>query len=203
MSTTPVKTVQTALLTWRDVASTAQSISSAFNCATIWAAAIGVSIGRQTGTAFTLGWPNIRIEASKEASPNNASWIPLYIYQPGIGSSTLAATTLNGALSANAATFVVTSATNISIGKILFLGDSSASNYELCRVKAVSGTTITPEANLVHAHANGAVVSTEAEMTFPDIDLKSYVQLRAVADNANSGQGISVEVTLTTLDSLS
>jgi hypothetical protein len=203
MATTPVKTVQTPLVAWRDVTSASQFISSTFSVATCWAGAVGISLGRQTGTAFTAGWPNVRIEASKESSPNNASWIPIFPYTMGIGSTALVATTLNGAVAASASTFVVTSATSISVGKILFLGDTSTSNYELCRVKLVSGSTVTPEANLAHAHANGAVVSNEAEMTFPDIDFKSYTQLRAIVDNANSGQSISAEVTLITLDSLS
>lgn len=200
MATIPTKTVQTALLAWQDVSSTAQVISSSFDCSGKWSGAIGISLARRTGTAFTAGWPNIRIEASKKASPDNASWIPIFTYQPGVGSN-IVNTTLNGAVSANASTFVVTSATNIAIGDILFLGDSSASNYELVRVKSLSGTTITPEANVVNAHANSAIVTDQAEMAFPAIDLKEYVQLRAVADNANSGQAISVEVTLTTFDS--
>jgi len=200
MATVPTKTVQTALLAWQDVASNAQAISSSFDCSSKWSGSFGISIARRTGTAFTAGWPNVRIEASKKASPDNASWIPLYTYQPNIGGA-IVNTTLSGAVSANASTFVVASATNIAKGDILFLGDSSTSNYELVRVKSLSGTTITPEQNVVFAHANSAIVTDQTEVVFPALDLKGYVYIRAVADNAGSGQDISVEVTLTTFDS--
>lgn len=200
MATTPTKTVQTTLLAWQTLALNTQVISNTFNCSSIWSAAIGISIVRSSGTAFTAGWPNIRIEASKKQSPDNASWIPLFVYQPAVGSS-IANTTLNGAVSANAANFVLAANTNVAIGDLLFLGDAANANFEICRVKSISTNTITPEQNVVNAHANSSQVTDQAEIAFPSVDLKEYVQLRAVADNAGNGVGIGVEVTLTTFDS--
>jgi len=191
------KTVQTALLAWQDVASTAQAIASAFNCASHGGASCAIRLGRRTGTAFTAGWPTVRLEVSPATS--GSVWIPIFTYTMAVGAS-IVNTTLNGAVSANASTFVVTSATNIAIGDILFLGDTSTSNYELVRVKSLSGTTITPEENVVNAHANSALVTDQAEMLDPSFDLSPYVRLRAVVDNANSGQAISVDIQLCTVD---
>src|SRR6266404_130006 len=107
-NTTATKVVQTALIAWQTVNNGVQAFSSTFNCSPSLGGSVGISIGRRTATAFTPGWPNIRIEASKKQSPDNASWIPLLVYQPGIGAS-IANATINGAVSANAATFVVNS----------------------------------------------------------------------------------------------
>jgi hypothetical protein len=198
MPVTPTKTVQTALIAWQTIAAGAQVISSVFNCATTWAAAFGIRLARRTGTAFTAGFPNVRIEASTQTSGNN-TWIPLLVYQPLVGVS-IVNTTLAGAVSAGAATFEVAALTNIDLGDILFLGDASAANFELVRVKAGSGTTVTPEDLVVNAHANAALVTDQAEMTFPQIDLSTYSRVRVVVDNSGSGQDIAVEVHLTTFD---
>lgn len=195
------KTVQTALLAWQDVAAAAQAISSAFNCATTISASIAVRVAKRTATAYTAGWPNIRIEASAQDS-GDRRWTPIATYQPSVGSS-IANTTLNGAVSPAASTFVVTANTNMAIGDILFLGDAATANYELVRIKSISTNTITPEENVVNAHANAALVTDQAEMTFPAMDLSAYRGVRAVVDNAgNATQNISVEVQLTTLDSV-
>ena len=199
MALTPVKTVQTALAAWQDVASAAQAISSAFNCATTWAASFGVRIARRTGTAFTAGSPNVRIEASIAASGNN-SWIPLLTLQPAVG-ATIGNTTLNGAVTAGATTFVVAASTNFAAGDIVFLGDAATANYELVRIKSISTVTFTPEEAVVNAHANAAIVTSQAFMAFPAIDLSPYVRVRAVLDNVGSGQNTSMEVQITTFDS--
>ena len=199
MASTPSKTVQTALIAWQDIASAAEVISSAFDCSSKWAGACDIRIGRRTGSAFTAGSPNIRIEASIQTT--NKDWTPIFIYQPIVGTN-IANTTLNGAVTAGASTFVVTSATNIAVGDILFLGDASAANYELIRVKVVSGTTITPEDVLLFDHANAAIVTDQAEMALtPALDLSCYNRIRTVVDNLSSGQNISVQVTLVTFDS--
>lgn len=198
MPVTPTKTTQTDLIAWQDIASAAQVFSSAFNCASIWAAAFAIRLARATGSSFTAGWPNVRIEASHASS--GSIWTPIFNYQMALGSS-IVNTTLSAGITAGASTFSVTSATNIAVGDILFLGDSSASNYELVRVKGVSGTTITPEEAVVNNHANGSLVTDQAEMLFPMLDLSAYMRVRAVVDNANSGQGIKAEIKLITFDS--
>lgn len=196
---TPNKTANASLLAWQDIATANVIVGSAQDVSAKYAAAFSVKIARRSGTAFTAGWPNIRIEASGKTSGTD-DWIPIVQLQPAIGVS-VANTTLNGAVSAAATSFVVTSATNIAAGDILFLGDASTANYELVRVKSLSGTTITPEEAVTYAHANAAIVTSQPEIYFPAVDLTPYVRVRAIGDNANSGQSISVEVTMTTNDS--
>lgn len=193
-------TANRSLFAWADVASLAISVGSALDVSTMFEAAVVIRIGRRTGTAFTTGFPNVRIEGSVKSSGNNA-WAPLFTYQPPVGAS-IVNTTLNGAVSASDATFIVTSATNIAVGDILFLGHSSAANYEIVRVKSLSGTTITPEEAVVNAHANGAIVTDQTDIATAVLGLAAYQRIRAVVDNAGSGQDISVEVLCGTLDSV-
>lgn len=194
------KTANRTLFAWADVASLAITIGSTIDVSTAFEVSVIGRIGRRTGTAFTLGSPNIRIEGSVKSSGNN-SWAPLFTYQPPIGAS-IANTTLNGAVSANAATFIVTAGTNIAAGDILFLGDSSAANYEIVRVKSIATTTVTPEENVVNAHANAAIVTDQAFIFTAVLGVSSYQRIRAVVDNAGSGQDISVEVLCGSLDSV-
>lgn len=199
MPTSPAKTIQTALIAWQDIASGAVVIGSWFDVSTKYGGSLGIRIGRQSATAFTANWPNIRVEASDAAS-GNANTIPLFTLQPPIGAS-VGSTTLNGALSIGATTAVLTSATNFVQGDLLFLRDTSTANYEIARVKSISGTTITFEEALTYAHANSAIVANQAFIAFPSLDLTPYTRLRVVADNANGGITIGVEVILVTFDS--
>ena len=200
MATTPSKTIGTSLLAWQDMASTAQVISTVVTVTTKWGIAFNVNLGRLTGTAFTAGWPKVRIEASGKASGND-KWVPLLSLQAAIGAS-IASTTLDGAIIAGATTAVVALATNIAIGDYLFLGHTSTvGNYELARVKAISGTTVTFEEAITNAHDTAAVVTSQAESYFPALDVSLYSRIRVIADNANSGQGIKIEVLYNTFDS--
>lgn len=200
---TPNKTVDiTAAVAWQDIATANQVISSAISVGTSAgkrAVRFFIKLARRSGTAFTAGWPNVRIEASSK-STGNSDWIPLYSYQMGVGAS-IANTTLNGAVSAGATSFVVTAATNIAVGDLLYLGDSSAANWEIVRVKGVSGTTITPEEAVTFAHANGAAVTDQAEVASPAFGCVTFSRMRVVVDNAGSGQTVAAEVAYTTYDS--
>jgi hypothetical protein len=199
MAVTPTKTIGAVAHAWQDIASAAQVISSVIDVSSKWAIAFAVFLGRATGSAFTAGWPNVRLEASGKSSGNDA-WIPLLTLQPAVGAS-IVNTTLNGAVSAGASTITVTSGTNIAAGDLLFLGDSSTSNYELVRVKSISGTTVTLEEPCTYAHANAALVTDQAEAYFPTLDVSAYSRVRVIVDNVNSGQGIKAQVLYNTFDS--
>lgn len=196
---TPTKTVNQILIAWQDIGNTNVIFTpTPINLATIYAAAFGIRLGRRSATPFTANWPNIRIEFSEKASGNDG-WIPGYVFQPMLGVN-IANTTLSSAVSANAATFTVALATNIAVGDQLFLGDGSPANYEIVRVKGLSGTTVTPEEPVTFNHQSGAIVTDQAEMQFPLADVVAYSRVRAVVDNASSGVSISAQVTMTTLD---
>ena len=194
---TPTKTAQTDLLIWQDRVSGDYVEGTAFDCSGI----IGLGfftlkIGRLTGTAFTAGSPNIRVEASPASS--GEQWVPIYSYQPGVGVATIAATTANGAIAANAGTFVLASGSNIAVGNLLFLGHTTTpANYELITVKSGT-TTVTPVHNVINAHDTGCVITNQAEWVGFTIDLSPFFRIRAVVDNLNSGQGFKVELKLST-----
>lgn len=200
MALTPSKTIGTSLHAWQDIASAAQVISSVITVTTVWAVAFMIQLARGTGTAFTAGWPNVRVEASGKASGND-TWVPLLTLQPEVGAS-IVNTTLNGAVSAGATTCVVTSATNIAIGDRLFLGHTTTvANYEIVGVKLVSGTTVTFEEACTNAHDTGALVTDQTFERFPVLDVAAYSRIRVILDNANSGQAIKAQVLYNTFDS--
>ena len=203
MSTsTPSKTTDiTAAVAWQDIASAAQVIAADIDVSTKFGAQFFTDLGRLTGSAFTAGWPNVRIEASGKSSGNDA-WAPVASYQMAVGAS-IAATTLNGAITAGATSLVVTSATNIAVGDLLFLGHTSdVTKYELVRVKAVSSTTITFEEACTYAHDNGCLITDQAEKWTAYIDCSGIKRLRVVVDNVGSGQGIKCRVVHNTFDSV-
>jgi hypothetical protein len=203
MATTNLtKTIATVVTDWATaIAADAQAGHTAIQTVTNkLAASFGVALARSTGSAYTVG-PKVRIEASYHGS-NNQAWRQLDAIQMAVGAS-IANTTLNGAVSANAATFVVTSATNIAAGDILFLGDASAANYEIVRVKSVSGTTVTPEENVVNSHTTGAQVTDQAEIySLGPYDLSTFARVRVILDNVGTGQGVYFRSIMNTLDSV-
>ena len=197
----PSKTLNaTAVHAWQTVATGNVIVGSAIDVSTKWAKAFYIQLARVTGTAFTAPWPRVRIEAAGKASSND-KWIPLYEYSMAVGAS-IASTSLNGAVSGGATTCVVTAATNIVAGDLLFLGHTTtAANYEIIRVKGVSGTTVTFEEACTNAHDTGAVVTDQAEVVFPAFNMETCTRCRVVIDNAGGGQSVYVEVHELTYDS--
>lgn len=199
MSQSLAKTASVTVLAWQDIASAAEVISTAQNVATKFAVSLFIKVGRLTGTLFTAGSPNIRVEVSASST---VGWIPLVTFQPSVGLATIGSTTLNGAIIAGATTALLTSGTNFTAGNLVFLGDASPANYELIRIKSVSTNTITFEEACANAHSNAAVVTNQAEEYVAQIDCTAISNLRVVADNISSGQGIKVEALMTTSDSI-
>jgi hypothetical protein len=143
----------------------------------------------------------VRIEASYHGS-DNQGWRQLDAIQMAVGAS-ISNTTLNGAVSASATSCVVTSATNIAAGDILFLGDASAANYEIVRVKSVSGTTVNFEEACVNGHTTGAQVTDQAEIySLGPYDLSTFARVRVILDNVGTGQGVYFRSIMNTLDSV-
>ncbi len=201
MSTLANKTANTTLVTWAqgELASAAQYISAAQDVSTKFAAAFSILMGRLNGSAYTVG-PKVRIEGSMASS--GLPWVPLVQYQMSIGAS-IGSQTLNGALTAGGTTALMnTNVTNFNVGDIVFLPDSSTGNYELARIKSISSLTLTFEEAYNFNHANAGTVTTQGEMVFPAIDLSPYKFIRAVVDNTGTGQGVKVEVKMSTFNSV-
>jgi hypothetical protein len=197
----PTKTGGQTAFAWADVATANVSIGTEIDVSALWGLAFDIRLGRNPAAgAFTAGWPNIRIEGSPKASGNDA-WAPQVVLSPAAGSS-LANTTLNGAILAGATSCVVTSASNIAAGDLLFLGHTTTpGNYEIVRVKAVSGTTVTFEEGCTNAHDSGAVVTDQAEIyPIPFLDVSALMRVRVVVDNANSGRTIAAQALYSRLE---
>jgi hypothetical protein len=197
---TLTKTTDLSLFAWADIATGSAALGTPLDVSTRLAAAVFIRVARRSGSAFTAGWPTVRIEASARASGNDA-WTPLAEFQPAVGAS-LVNTTLNGAVSAGATSCVVASAANLAAGDLLFLGDASSANWELVRARSVSGTTVQFEEACTFAHAHAAPLTDQAEMYCAQLDLAAVARLRAVVDNANGGQTVAVQVLGVTGDSL-
>jgi len=194
------KTDAISLLAWQDVATTASAVGAATDVSTKLAATVFCRLARKTSaSAFTAGWPNLRVEVCANGS-NRDEWVPVAVFQPPTTGGNH--TTLNGSVSANASSCVVTSATGITAGDLLFLGDASTANYEIMRVLSVSGTTVNFETNTQHSHSNGADVSRLAVMYAVQVDLSAVKQIRGICDNANGGITVCAEILMVTGDSI-
>lgn len=122
---------------------------------------VNYSFARLNGTLYTNS-PRIRLQLSPATSGTD-NWYGVALPTIGLGSS-VASTTLNGAVSAGATSCTVTSGTNITAGEMLFLGHTTTvANYEIVVVKSISGTTVTFEEACTNAHDNGAAVTGQAD----------------------------------------
>jgi hypothetical protein len=204
MATTNLtKTIATVVTDWAtEIAADAQAGHTAIQTVTNkLAASFGIALARSTGSAYTVG-PKVRIEASYHGS-DNQGWRQLDAIQMAVGAS-ISNTTLNDAVSAGATSCVVTSATNIAAGDILFLGHTTTTaNYEIVRVKSVASTTVTFEEACVNAHDSGAQVTDQAEIySLGPYDLSTFARVRVILDNVGTGQGVYFRCIMNTLDSV-
>lgn len=194
------KTAGVTLLDWTQVAANATGEGGAVDVDGVLCAGIIVELIRQTGSALTGGTPAIRIEGSVHAS-GNGHWGPIVDdLAPPVGAS-IANTTLSAAVNAGDASVTVASATNIAAGDLLGLGDTSTENYEIVRVKSVSGTTITLENHTTKAHASGAQVTDQAERWLvPNVDLRGIRRVRVVCERPS--QAVAVFAAMCTGDAI-
>jgi hypothetical protein len=204
MATTNLtKTIGTVVTDWATaIAADAQAGHTAIQTVTgKLSASFEITLARSTGSAYTIG-PKVRIEGLYEGSATKTS-PPLDAIQMAVGAS-IANTTLNGAVSAGATSCVVTSATNIAAGDILFLGHTTTpANYEIVRAKSVSGTTVNFEEACVNAHDSGAQVTDQAEIySLGPYDLSTFARVRVILDNVGTGQGVYFRSIMNTLDSV-
>lgn len=188
----PTKTLSVALLAPVSVANAAQSAGTAVDVsgahllgATLW-------LGRADGTAHASPWAQLVIEGNPSAT-DDSLWSPIASLVMPAGAS-IANTTLNGAVSADATTFVVTSATNIAAGAFLFVGDDDAAEWEIVRVQSISSTTVTVNGACEFAHNTGAVVTSQAEIvTIPSLDIAGLARVRGRCLN-NSGRTVYARI---------
>lgn len=201
---TPNKTVGTPLFGIASVATATVSVGAAVDVSTKLKGAIAVKTGRTATTALTNELL-FRLEGSASAA-DDAEWFPVIPpWFSTLGKTAAVAPTLNGATSAGAGSFVVSSITGIAGGDYLYLKEATLANSEWCRVASISGTTVTLENNLTRAHTNGITITdTNEPFVFP-CDLSQWKRIRLVVDAASNASGTTVDVIawLNTLDSIS
>lgn len=203
-TSTLTKTAARVLLAHTQLATASQAIGSAIDVATMVGPATAmVKMGRSVATALSAGVA-FRLEGSAKTSGND-EWFPLYEWV----SSTAAvnASTVNDAsFLANDTNFVITSATGITGGDLLYFRETGTpANSEWERVGSVSGTTITFEEGITRGHTNGITVTDGAEVWSIPVDIAGLVRVRLVANSNNvtaTGQTVDVIGWLVTADSV-
>jgi len=206
MSTTvATKTAQTIPtgMDWATATAADSAIVSAdITCTTNMALAVCVTFARSGGSTFTAGkGPKVTVLVS-DATSGIDNFYPIASRQMADG-YLIANTTTNGAISADATSFVVTANTNITAGELIFVGDASAANYEAVQVRLISGTTIHIVGAFRYAHTTGALVTGQAEKPSPmQVDLGPFQRARIEVTSILSVQSFHFRVSYSTLDSL-
>lgn len=189
---TPTKTIGTALLAHTQQATATVTVGSAVTV-TAFSGKVSIKIGRTTSTALAAEIL-FRLEGAFTGT-NNDEWATLYSFTSSTCKTTASSTTLNGATSANDATFVVTSATGIIAGDWLYLRETGTpANSEWVEVKSMSGTTVTPFNNLTRAHTNSINVADTAETITFDVDLTGLSKIRLIVDTATTATTTTADV---------
>lgn len=184
----PTKTLSVALLSPATVANNSRAVGTAVDVSGVHTLGLTMWLGRANGTAHASQWAQIVVEGCP-SDTDNSMFAPIAILQMPAGAS-IANTTTNGAISAAATSFVVTSATNIAAGALLYVGDSTAANWEIVRVQSITSTTVTIDGAFQFAHATGQVVTSQAErVTIPSIDITGLARVRVACLN-QSGQSV-------------
>jgi len=192
------KTVQTALLAIQSVAASSVAISSAFDMSTKLGGIVSVRFGRIAATAAGAG-ANIRIEASSATSGEN-TWYPLAIF-----TSTFAAVegeAVSGTVASGQNVVTVASTTNLTIGDVIFIENTTIANSEWGRIKSIStNTSVTLEDNLVNAQTNSSLFDA-AEIYSPVSIPEGVMRIRVVDDGSLFTQAHAINVNLMTIDGI-
>jgi len=193
------KSVQTALLAIQSVAAASVVISAAFDMSTKLGGMVFVRYGRRIA-AHTLTSANIRIEASHATSGDN-SWYPLAIFTTAFAACEGEAVT--GTVAAGQKVITVASTTNLTIGDLIFIDNTTIANSEWHRITSIVGnTSVTVEDNLVNAQT-GATLYDAAEIFAPVSIPEAVMRIRVVDDAASLTQAHAINVNLTTIDGIS
>jgi hypothetical protein len=192
------KTAGTSVLTLQSIASNTVVISSAVDVSTKFAAFLGIHFGRRTTSALTAG-ARFRVEGSMKSS-GDGFWFSLAEFLTAIAAAESEA--VSGTVSAGTNVITVASTTNLTVGDLVYLDNSTIGNSEWGRVKAVSANvSITIEDNLLNAQT-GSTIFDNGEFFSVSLDLSAVTRLRLVADFSGTGQACSAEAFLVTGDSI-
>lgn len=191
------KTQGVSLLSIQSVSSGDVAITSVVDVSTKLAATIFIFFGRMATTALTVGC-RFRIEASSSSSGNN--WIPLTTFQTNVETSEEEAVT--GTVNSGQKVITVDSTTNLTVGDIIFISNTTIGDSEWHRIKSVvTNTSVTVEDDLANAQT-GATIFDRAELYVAQLDLTSIGRIRVVVDNTGTGQQVAAKIEMVTGDSI-
>lgn len=194
---TPTKTIQSVPITLQSISNGGVVISSDIDVSTIFAANIFIHFGRRATTALTSPC-NFRIEGSAKSS-GDGHWFPLAVVSSELAAAESEA--VSGTVNSGQKVITVASTTNLVVGNIIFIDNTTIGNSEWVRIKAVStNTSVTAEDNLVNAQTSSTIYN-QGQIITVTVDLSAVMRMRIVVDN-NSGQTIAAEVQVITLDSI-
>lgn len=183
------------------IASTAASTTatgSAFDVSTKMDGTIMVRFGRRSATAAGAG-VNIRIESASRSSGNNC-WFPIFIFTTAFAACEAEA--VSGTVNAGTNVVTVASTTNLAVGDIVYIDNSTIANSEWGRVKSiVTNTSITLEDNLVNAQTGSTIYDTAEIYSIVSLPAGTS-RIRVVADGASFTQAFALEVAHITVDGI-
>ena len=183
------KTQDVNILTVQQVAAGAVVNSSVWSVADYLEALIAVQIGRDdTGGALTSG-VIVRIQASPKSTGDDC-WQDLRTYQTNITNPESEAVTGGG--SSGQAAMTVSSLTNLSIGDLVLIKNSTIANSEFHRIKGSSAGTVTVDDNLTNSQASSTIYD-QAEKFADIVPVMSFARLRVQIDNAANARTIVAE----------
>jgi len=189
----PTKTLAVVLLSPASLTNNGRLVGTAVNVSGVHSIGLTMWLARLDATAHASPWAQIVVEGSPESS-GTSMFSPIARLVMPAGAS-IAATTNNGAISAGATSFVVTSATNIAAVALLWIGDITPENWEIVRVQSVSTTTINIDGAFQFNHTTGYNVVSQAEIvTIPSLDVTGLAQIRVACLN-QSGRTVIAKAT--------
>ena len=183
----PTKTTVT-LLSQQSISNNGRVVGSIIDLSGVHIFGAALFLARTNTTAHASPWAQIVVEGCTSAT-DNSLFVPIATLLMPAGAS-IAQTAVSGAVSAGATSFVVSSATNIAAGALLYVTDGTAANWEIVRVQSVSGTTINIDGAFIYSHANASLVSSQAErVVIPALDVTGISRARVACLN-QSGQTV-------------
>lgn len=173
-------TTTTTLQAIASVAASSVGISSELDISTCLGGNLSIRFGRRSATAAGAG-VNFRCDYSPETTGND-SWVSYPLFVSAFAACEAEAVSVTVAAGTNVIT--VASTTNLVVGDLLFIDNTTIANSEWGRMKALSANvSVTIEDNLTNAQT-GSTIYDAAEIYVPALILPGYKRLRVVADGS-------------------
>lgn len=193
------KTQGISLLSLQEVLSNSVVVSAAQDVSTKMAATIFIHFGLTDTTGPLIDGVEFRVEASAKSTGND-QWYPLVSYKTYTAAPE--SEPVSGTVSSGANVVTVVSTTNLTVGDIVFIRNTTIGNSEWGRIKSVATNASITLIDALTNTQTGSTIYDLAEMYTCQVDLTSIYRLRLVADASNTGKAICTEAFMVTGDSI-